>query len=91
MNKKDKDSEFARKIDGLIEEFEKSPNVGQKQMAAYAKQVRKTRKEIEKSIAGMQESLDYLRVCIKYMVFDLEATRRENDYLRQLLAEDQNE
>jgi len=31
--------------------------------------------------------LDYLRVCIKYQTFDLEATRRENQYLRKLLEE----
>jgi len=31
--------------------------------------------------------LDYLRVCIKYQAFDLEATRRENAYLRKLLEE----
>ena len=33
----------------------------------------------------LQESLDYLRLSIKYLVFDLEATRRENQYLRKLL------
>ncbi len=38
-------------------------------------------------INSLQESLDYLRVCIKYQVFDLEATRRENEYLRKLLEE----
>jgi hypothetical protein len=43
--------------------------------------------KIEKSINSLQESLDYLRVCIKYQVFDLEATRRENEYLKKLLEE----
>lgn len=33
----------------------------------------------------LQESLDQLRVQIKYLLFDVEATRRENRYLRQLL------
>ena len=36
---------------------------------------------------SLQESLDYLRICVKYQLFDLEATRRENKYLRQLLEE----
>ncbi|MCK4294047.1 MAG: hypothetical protein KAY65_12680 [Planctomycetes bacterium] len=34
-------------------------------------------------IAGMTD-----RFCIKYQLFDLEATRRENTYLRKLLEED---
>ena len=38
---------------------------------------------------NFQDSLDYLRICIKYQLFDLEATRRENDYLRKML-EDRN-
>ena len=38
-----------------------------------------------KDIDGIQESLDYLRICVKYQLFDLEATRRENKYLKQLL------
>jgi len=33
--------------------------------------------------------MDYLRICIKYQAFDLEATRRENEYLKRLL-EDRN-
>ena len=36
----------------------------------------------------MEESLDHLRIYIKYRLFDLEATRRENRNLRQLLNED---
>ena len=35
----------------------------------------------------IQDSLDYLRVSIKYLLFDLEATRRENSDLRRLLSE----
>ena len=40
-----------------------------------------------KDMDSLQESLDYLRICVKYQLFDLEATRRENKYLRQLLEE----
>ena len=31
------------------------------------------------------ESLDQLRLQLKYLLFDLEATKRENRYLRQML------
>jgi len=40
------------------------------------------------SVTILEETLDYLRTCIKYQVFDLEATGRENTYLRKLLQED---
>jgi hypothetical protein len=38
-------------------------------------------------VAELQESLDYLRLSVKYLVFDLEATRRENAYLRKLVEQ----
>jgi len=34
---------------------------------------------------SIDEALNSLRLQIKYVVFDLEATRRENRYLRQML------
>ncbi len=36
---------------------------------------------------GLQTSLDDMRLSVKYLVFDLEATRRENEELRRLLDE----
>ena len=36
-------------------------------------------------MAAVEESLDRLRLAIKYLVFDLEATKRENRLLRELL------
>jgi len=33
----------------------------------------------------VEDALDYLRLQLKYLVFDLEATRRENRYLRKML------
>ena len=45
---------------------------------------------IGKSVASLQDSLDYLRLSIKYLLFDLEATRRENSYLRKMLEESDN-
>lgn len=43
------------------------------------------RERIKASVSELQESLDYLRLSVKYLVFDLEATRRENRYLRRML------
>lgn len=46
--------------------------------------------DVQKSLSVTQETLDFLRLSIKYMVFDLEATRRENAYLRKLLDEERD-
>ncbi|MCG3177699.1 MAG: hypothetical protein BIFFINMI_00018 [Phycisphaerae bacterium] len=32
-----------------------------------------------------EQCMDYLTLAVKYMSFDLEATRRENEYLRTML------
>jgi len=37
-----------------------------------------------------EQCMDYLTLAVKYMNFDLEATRRENEYLRSML-ENQSE
>jgi hypothetical protein len=40
---------------------------------------------VRQEMAILEDSLDRLRLAIKYLVFDLEATKRENQVLRQLL------
>lgn len=47
-------------------------------------------KELREAIAGLNESVGAIRLVIKYLVFDLEATCRERDVLRTIL-EDQND
>jgi hypothetical protein len=74
-------------LNELVKQFGQSTNPSQKKLADLAKQAEANRKELQKSINTLQELLDYLRVCIKYQAFDLEATRRENTYLRKLLEE----
>lgn len=81
MNEENFEEELAK----LAAEFESGKN--KDKLAKLAKEAQESRKKLEKSIDSLRESLDYLRVCIKYQVFDLEATRRENAYLRKLLEE----
>ena len=46
------------------------------------------RKELGEALDNLREEVDQLRIYVKYLVFDLEATRRENNYLRKLLSEE---
>jgi len=82
-----KDTNLEDKLNELVKEFGGVPDPQHRKLAMMAKQARDCHKRLQKSVDSLQESLDYLRICIKYQLFDLEATRRENQYLRKLLEE----
>lgn len=84
-----KDSNLEKKLRELVEQFGTKPGEPSKKLEILAKQAQEKREKLQKSVSELQESLDFLRICIKYQLFDLEATRRENQYLRKLL-EDKN-
>ena len=75
------------KLKELVKEFGEFANPQYGKLATLAKQAQNNHKQLQKNADTLQESLDYLRICIKYQLFDLEATRRENRYLRKLLEE----
>ena len=54
-----------------------------------AEQTRQRHRQLKETVSSLQESIDFVRLSIKYMLFDLEATRRENEQLRKML-EDNN-
>jgi thioredoxin-related protein len=81
---------FEKKLNELVSEIGSIPPPQRDKLIMLAKQTGNCQKRLKKSVNNLQESLDYLRVSIKYMLFDLEATRRENTYLRKLLEDDTN-
>lgn len=81
------ETELENQLKELVKEFGGAVDTQYIKLAMLAQKASDNRKKLKKSIDGLQESLDYLRVCIKYQLFDLEATRRENKYLRKLLEE----
>ena len=85
------EAKFENKLNDLVKEFGQNSNPQTQKLADLAKQARKSHDQLKKSITNLQEVLDYLRVCIKYQAFDLEATRRENTYLKKLLEERNND
>ena len=78
-------------LNELLKQFGDTSDPSHQKLADLAKQAEANRKQLQKSINTLQELLDYLRVCIKYQAFDLEATRRENLYLRKLLEDNSND
>ncbi|MEM6258422.1 MAG: hypothetical protein AAGI37_08925 [Planctomycetota bacterium] len=77
---------FQTKLASLMSEINTLPEGERKKLANLAEQTRERHDKMKKTVSDLQESLDYLRLSIKYLVFDLEATRRENQYLRDMLS-----
>jgi hypothetical protein len=81
MNEQD----FQQKLGDLITQINNLPENQRAPLSALAQETKDRHDRMKKTVADLQESLDYLRLSIKYLVFDLEATRRENEYLRKLV------
>ena len=66
------------------------PKAERDKLTQLAQQTQQRHQKLRKTVSDLQESLDYLRLSIKYLVFDLEATRRENAYLRKMIEQNQD-
>ncbi len=51
---------------------------------------KETKPQHKDNTDNITKSLTDLRICLKYLLLDLEATRRERDYLRVMLSEQQS-
>jgi hypothetical protein len=86
MNEQD----FQAKLSELIHQINHLPPEERDQLTKLADDAKERHQRMNKTVNELQESLDYLRLSVKYLVFDLEATRRENQYLRKLLEKNAN-
>ena len=78
---------FENSLNELVKEIGTIPSPVKKKLILMSKNGSDSQKQLKSSINKLQNSLDYLRVSIKYILFDLESTRRENTYLRKMLEE----
>ncbi len=81
------DQDFNDRLADLLDQIDDLPEAERDRLRRLAEETRDRRDRMSKTVNQLQESLDYLRLSVKYLVFDLEATRRENQYLRQLLRD----
>src|SRR5688500_8750118 len=81
------ETEFQGKLAELMGEISTLPATERAKLEKIATETRARHERLRATVSSLQESLDYLRLSIKYLVFDLEATRRENGYLRKMLEE----
>ena len=81
------EADFQRKLRDLMGDIATLPADERAKLEQLADETRDRHEKLRQTVSGLQESLDYLRLSIKYLVFDLEATRRENQQLRKMLQE----
>lgn len=81
------EKEFQTKLAELMGEISTLPAGERRKLEQLADETRARHERLRATVTNLQESLDYLRLSIKYLMFDLEATRRENGYLRKMLEE----
>jgi len=79
---------FQKKLAELMSQIDTLPEHERKRIRALASDTKARHADIKKSVNAMQENIDFLRLWIKYMIFDLEATRRENKHLRKMLEQE---
>ncbi len=82
-----KESEFNQKLFDILKETESFPKPEQEKIAHLTRKSRQGHEKLQKKLNNLQQSLDYLRLGVKYLIFDLEATRRENGVLRKRLEQ----
>ncbi len=85
------DRNFQEKLSELVNEIDRLPSDEKKRLNNIADEAKARQARMKKMIATLTENLDYLRLSVKYLVFDLEATRRENKYLRDMLEKQQGD
>lgn len=78
------------KLEQLIKDISSVPLPQRDKLIELANRTSKSHKQLTESIARLQSSLDGLRLSVKYLVFDLEATRRENHELKKSLGDGKN-
>ena len=75
-------------LDELLSEIGSLPESDRVGLETLTHQTQERQEKLKQTVTNSQESMDYLRLSIKYLLFDLEATRRENAYLRKMLEEE---
>lgn len=79
------EEKFEKRLEELLDEIGEYPNALLKKDAGREGCPGKHSNQTSKALYSIQQSIDDMRICLKYLLFDLDATRRENMYFKKLL------
>lgn len=81
---------FHEKLLDLIEQIKRFPEAERETVEMLAGELGKKYEDLRRSLTVLQDTLDSLRLNVKYLLFDLDATKCENKALRKKLEEQGN-
>ncbi|RKY12442.1 MAG: hypothetical protein DRP52_04660 [Planctomycetota bacterium] len=88
MDNAKNNADFREKLFELMKDIDGVTTPNKDKIIRLTKKTKKGHDLLQTKLGNLQSSLDSLRLGLKYLIFDLEATRRENNDLRKRL--DQN-
>lgn len=80
------DEQFSQMLEEIMGKIDNCPGSHPEALEKFVKKNEVT-KEFQKIVNDLNDSLGAIRLMIKYLIFDLEATRRERDDLRMKLED----
>ncbi|MDP7069850.1 MAG: hypothetical protein QF561_00705 [Phycisphaerales bacterium] len=78
---------FQHQFATLLDRINELPARERAMLVGLAEAATDQEHEVTQCLQSLAHSIDSMRLCVKYLVFDLEATRRENECLRRMLSE----
>jgi len=81
------ESDYQAQMVELVSQLSALPGPEKEKLEKLADETKRRHEKLRQTVGALQDSLDQLRLSVKYLVFDLEATRRENRYLKKLLTD----
>lgn len=79
------EEEINQKLRELILEINSLPTDKKKKLEPLIEETTKRHEDIKKNFSKITDSFENLRICLKYILFDLEATKRERDLYKNQL------
>ena len=77
------EANFNEKLNELLSKDGPVPPTQHEKVVHLTRKSKDFNDQLQQKLNTLQQSLDYLRLSVKYLIFDLEATRRENAELRK--------
>lgn len=84
------ENDLPRELVELARQIATLPSPPHKELDLAYSRVVESVKRRRRILALVQEALSQLRLDIRYLMFDLEVTRRERDELREMLGDDES-
>lgn len=85
MEKQKKEDKVQTKITELISQIRTMPEPTRSRLMELAHETQARHEQLKTTFSKLQDGIDYLRLNVKYLLFDLEATKRENKQLKKML------